>query len=134
MQSFHFPKKIVVVGAGIGGLTFCVALHAQCRKDGQAPPEIVVLERASSREDKHQDSYSLNISELARRRLWRAAARVARLRVANSRRWLLKTRRPPANTTTTTGKDTGAIAALDDIGFGPVLKALMHTPVTSMFW
>ena len=59
--TFHYPKSIVVVGAGLGGLTFCIALHAHCKKAGVAPPSIVVLERAASREVKENASYSLNI-------------------------------------------------------------------------
>jgi hypothetical protein len=71
-----------------------VSLPYRCSKKARiAPPLIDVLERASDRERKVSDSYSLSLRA-----------------------------------------DTGVLTALDSIGLGAVVKALVHTPVDSMFW
>jgi 2-polyprenyl-6-methoxyphenol hydroxylase-like FAD-dependent oxidoreductase len=88
-----WPKKIIVVGCGLGGLTFALAMDAECKRAGISAPAIEILERAADRSQKQQDSYCITLQ-----------------------------------------KNSGAIAALDSIGLGPILRALMHLPITSTFW
>lgn len=54
-------KKIVVVGAGLGGLTFCLALDKLCKEQGVETPALEVFERDKRGEEKDFQNYSLSI-------------------------------------------------------------------------
>ena len=63
-QHFLSGKKIVVVGAGIGGLTFCIALQQFLEKNDhqiQPLPSVVLYERESSANMNGREGYSLSI-------------------------------------------------------------------------
>jgi 2-polyprenyl-6-methoxyphenol hydroxylase-like FAD-dependent oxidoreductase len=63
-QHFLTGKRIIVVGAGIGGLTFCIALQQfldEATEKIEPPPSIIVIERDTSADTIGREGYSLSI-------------------------------------------------------------------------
>jgi 2-polyprenyl-6-methoxyphenol hydroxylase-like FAD-dependent oxidoreductase len=60
-QHFLSGKKIIVAGAGIGGLTFCIALQQLIDEKIEPPASITVYERDASADAIGREGYSLSI-------------------------------------------------------------------------
>lgn len=55
------PPRLIVCGAGLGGLTFVLSLQKACRDANVAMPHVDLLERVANADAKMTDSYSISI-------------------------------------------------------------------------
>eukprot|EP00339_Tiarina_fusa_P009456 CAMPEP_0117029554 /NCGR_PEP_ID=MMETSP0472-20121206/21391_1 /TAXON_ID=693140 ORGANISM="Tiarina fusus, Strain LIS" /NCGR_SAMPLE_ID=MMETSP0472 /ASSEMBLY_ACC=CAM_ASM_000603 /LENGTH=455 /DNA_ID=CAMNT_0004737353 /DNA_START=19 /DNA_END=1386 /DNA_ORIENTATION=- len=54
-------KKVVIVGAGIAGLSCAVALQKKSLENGIEPPTVILLERDNSPESKDRQNYTISL-------------------------------------------------------------------------